>query len=252
MSFCNTQNPRLAGGGRICPSWFSRIAQKLLHISTQNLVCLIIHQFDMEWPNFVEIGGNIFEKLTFLWGHFTSILTKIGSILRNSPKTYAESRFRPNMVSKNNPHPAGVFGRTRPAGGGADSATCLTPKRIVVERRGKWQTKALYKKNLKNTKNYFKRLEVRSGSGQRSKLQVSTLLASEPNWRSADRHYSLRTRPEVSKTTCRIEDALQRSRSRSGQVTKDHLLDEVGTMHVLWVILPIESKNGTHLVIWAT
>ena len=90
-----------------------------------------------------------------------------------------------------------------------------------------------------------------SGSGQRSKVQVSTLLAFEPNWRSADRRYSPRTRPEASKTTCHASGALQRSRSRSGQVTKGHFLDGVGATHVLWVILPIESNSGTHLVIWA-
>ena len=42
-----------------------------------------------------------------------------------------------------------------------------------------------------------------------------------------------------------------RSRSRSGQVTKGHLLDAVGATHVLWVILPIETNGSTHLVIWA-
>ena len=39
-------------------------------------------------------------------------------------------------------------------GGGADSAPCLTPERMVVERREKRQTKALNKTNLKNTKNF--------------------------------------------------------------------------------------------------
>ena len=54
-----------------------------------------------------------------------------------------------------NPRPAGVFGRTRPAGGGQIlPPPCLTPERMVVERREKRQTKALNKKNLKNTKNF--------------------------------------------------------------------------------------------------
>ena len=58
--------------------------------------------------------------------------------------------------SRLNPRPAGVFGRTRPAGGGgADSAPpCLTPERMVVERREKRQTKALNKTNLQNTKKF--------------------------------------------------------------------------------------------------
>ena len=67
-------------------SWFSRITPKPLQISTKNAMCLVLHQCDIEWPNFVEIGRNIFEKLTFLSGHFTPILTKTGSMLRNLPK----------------------------------------------------------------------------------------------------------------------------------------------------------------------
>ena len=44
-----------------------------------------------------------------------------------------------------NPRPAGVFGRTRPAGGGADSAPppCLTRERVAVARWARRQTKAL-------------------------------------------------------------------------------------------------------------
>ena len=54
-----------------------------------------------------------------------------------------------------NPRPAGVFARTRPARGeGADSAPCLTPERMVVERREERQTKALNKTNPKSTKNF--------------------------------------------------------------------------------------------------
>ena len=41
-------------------------------------------------------------------------------------------------------------------------------------------------------------------------------------------------------------------RSRSGQVTKGHLLNGVGATHVLWVILPTDSNSAIHLVIWAT
>ena len=40
-------------------------------------------------------------------------------------------------------------------GGGVDSAPpCFTPERMVVERRGKRQTKALNKTNLRSTKNF--------------------------------------------------------------------------------------------------
>ena len=48
------------------------------------------------------------------------------------------------------------------------------------------------------------------------------------------------------------EDAMQRSRSRSGQVTKGHLLNGVGATHFFGVILPIKSNGVTHLVIWAS
>ena len=64
-----TFNPRLAGGRQNlppAPSWFSRITPKPLQISTQNLAYLILHQFDIEWPNFVEISENFFEKLIFV------------------------------------------------------------------------------------------------------------------------------------------------------------------------------------------
>ena len=74
------------GGPNLPPPGFPKITPKLLHILTQNLVYLILRQFDIEWPNFVEIGRNIFEKFTFLWGHSTPISTKNGSMLRNSPK----------------------------------------------------------------------------------------------------------------------------------------------------------------------
>ena len=86
-------NPRPAGGGRICPLLdFLNNSKTVADIDTlflfgvPYLVYLILHQFDIEWPNFVEIGQKIFEKLTCLWGHFTPILTKIGSMLRNSQK----------------------------------------------------------------------------------------------------------------------------------------------------------------------
>ena len=54
-----------------------------------------------------------------------------------------------------NPRPAGVFSRTRPAGGGLIlPPPCLTSERRVVERRGKRQTKGLNETDLKSTKNF--------------------------------------------------------------------------------------------------
>ena len=72
-----------------------------------------------------------------------------------------------------NPRPAGVFGERAPLRGrGADSALCLTPERMVVERREKRQTKALNKKNLRNTKKLLK--EVRGQVRDRVRSKVKT------------------------------------------------------------------------------
>ena len=126
---------------------------------------------------------------------------------------------------------AGVIGRTRPAGGGMQILPpCLTRKRMVVERRKKRQTNALNKSNLRNTKNFASRGQ-RSAQGQvkgqNYRFPHCWLPPTDPNWRSADRRFSPRTRPEVSKTRCRLKTLciMQRSTSRSGQVTKGHLLD---------------------------
>ena len=79
-------NTRPAGGGRICPSWFFQNKSKT--------VADIDNKFGVPYPTAiwhsmtkfsVEIGP-IFFILTFLWGYFTPILTKIGSMLRSSPK----------------------------------------------------------------------------------------------------------------------------------------------------------------------
>ena len=57
------------------------------------------------------------------------------------------------------PRPAGVFGRTRPAGGGGGQILpplpahpCLTLERLAVERRVRWQSKALDEYFLSNLK----------------------------------------------------------------------------------------------------
>ena len=49
--------------------------------------------------------------------------------------------------------------------GGTDSAPCLTPERMVVERREKRHTKPLNQTNLRNTKTFASRGQ-RSGQGQ--------------------------------------------------------------------------------------
>ena len=87
--------------------------------------------------------------------------------------------------------------------GEADSAPCLTPERMVVERRENGKRKLLTRRILGTPKILLE--EVRGQVRVRSKVKtkVSTLLVSEPNWRSPDRRYSPRTRPEVSKTRCR-------------------------------------------------
>ena len=60
--------------------------------------------------------------------------------------------------------PLGYLAERAPLGE-ADSAPCLTPKRMVVERRENRQTKALNKTNLKNTKKFTHKGQ-RSGQGQ--------------------------------------------------------------------------------------
>ena len=105
-----------------------------------------------------------------------------------------------------NPRPA--WAERAPLGGRFyPLSNSRTDGRRKTEKR---QTKALNKMNLRNTKKIcLKRSEVRSGSGQRSKLQVSTLLASEPNWCSADRRFHpervqrLVRRDAVLKTLCK-------------------------------------------------
>ena len=39
-----------------------------MQISTQNLVYLILRQFDIEWPNFVEIDSNCFGEIYVFMG----------------------------------------------------------------------------------------------------------------------------------------------------------------------------------------
>ena len=100
--------------------------------------------------------------------------------------------------------PLGYSTERAPLGGGADSAPSLTPERMVVKRRKNGKRKLSIRQILGTPTILLK--EVRGQVRARSKvktIQVSTLLASEPNWRSADRRYSPRTCPEVSKMSCR-------------------------------------------------
>ena len=67
--------------------------------------------------------------------------------------------------AKHNPHPAGIFGRTRPAeGDGADSVPCLTRERVAVARRARRQSIALNEYFLSNFKNFLE--SYMSGQGQ--------------------------------------------------------------------------------------
>ena len=50
-----------------------------------------------------NLAQSYFEKLTFLWGHFTPILNKFGSMLINSPKKgFEANRTKRRVKNKNN------------------------------------------------------------------------------------------------------------------------------------------------------
>ena len=85
-------NLRPVGGAESAPSWFFQNNSKTVADIDTNLVCLMLHRFDIEWLNLVEVGRKMFEKLTFMWDHFTPILFKIGAMLRNSPKIEFQSK----------------------------------------------------------------------------------------------------------------------------------------------------------------
>ena len=153
------------------------------------------------WPLGVQIENrkkSDFTASSFVTGYFASFCQNIFLYRQNCRRTsstttlndsaYPYLLYLPNLIELNltmlnyichniNPRPAG--------GGVADSAPCLTPERMVEERRGTTVNKSSQQdKSEEHQKFCLKRSQVRSGSGQRSKLQVSTLLASEPNWRS--------------------------------------------------------------------
>ena len=74
-------------GGRICPLQVFRNKPKTVaDFDTKFGVSYptsILHRMTKVCRNRLE---NFWEIYVFLWGHFTPILTKIGSVLRNSPK----------------------------------------------------------------------------------------------------------------------------------------------------------------------
>ena len=75
------------------------------------------------------------------------------------------------LAVNSRPAALGYSAERAPLGGGADSAPCLTPERMLVERREKRQTKALNKTNLKNTNKLLK--EVRGQVRVRSKVKTT-------------------------------------------------------------------------------
>ena len=83
---------------------------------------------------------------------------QIRALFQSDPSRYFLDQVLSNRASSVPSHltraPLGYSAERAPLGGGADSAPCLTPERMVVERRKKRQTKALNKTNLKNTKNF--------------------------------------------------------------------------------------------------
>ena len=79
-----------------------------------------------------------------------------------------------------NPRPAGVFGRTRPLGGGADSAPLPNSRTDGRSKTGEGQSKALDEHSLKIFfENVLWRSLVRSRSGQRSTSLLFALSATE-------------------------------------------------------------------------
>ena len=76
-----------------------------------------------------------------------------------STRTPPRCGIRPNA-----PH-WGIRPNAPRGGGGADSSPCLTPERMVIERREKRQMKALNKTNLRNTNSAASRGQ-RLGQGQ--------------------------------------------------------------------------------------
>ena len=79
-------NTRPAGEAESAPSYFFQNNSKTVaDIDTK----FGVPYLTSIWHRMTKFGWNqsdFSEKLTFLWGHFTPILTKIGSMLRNSPK----------------------------------------------------------------------------------------------------------------------------------------------------------------------
>ena len=104
---------------------------------------------------------------------------------------------------KFNPRPAGVFGRTRPAGGRGRFCPLSNSGTDGRRKTGKTANESSQQDEAGTRKNLLK--EVRGQVRVRSKVKTTGfhIIGFEPNWRSADQRYSPRTRPEVSKTRYR-------------------------------------------------
>ena len=107
-------------------------------------------------------------------------------------------KTRQNHLSKLNPRPAGVFRRTRPAGGRGGGGRfcppppCLTPELIGAGGRG-GDRKPWTRRFQCTLKIFFKRSHVRSRSGQRSEICVFGLLPIETGLSTVERPNSPKT-----------------------------------------------------------
>ena len=99
--------------------------------------------------------------------------------------------------------PLGYSAERAPLGGGADSAPCLTPERMVVERRENGKRKLSTRRILGSPTILLK--EVRGQVRVRPKVKTTGfhIIGFRAHLqRSADRRFLPRTRPEVSETRC--------------------------------------------------
>ena len=72
-------NPRPAVGQNLPPPHYRifAITPKPLQILTRNLGHLILHQFDFDYSNLIEISSKMFEQFAVLWRHYKPFLVKI-------------------------------------------------------------------------------------------------------------------------------------------------------------------------------
>ena len=78
-----------------------------------------------------------------------------GGVFKHPPPSRSWKIQRPSRA-RVNPRPAGVFSRTRPAGGGGRFCPpCLTPELIGAARRARRRSKALNEKILMHIKKFI-------------------------------------------------------------------------------------------------